>query len=188
VTLRMSGDSAAAIRALKEASRLAPDMAAARVQSGHCMLDTGDVHGAVDAYESALLADPDHVGARYSLGVALSKSSRMDDAKRAYAEVIRRAPDHAEAHCNLGLLIAAEGPSPEAVGLLRQGHDLGTRRGPRWTYPSARWLEDAVLRWVKELQRTDARAEATKVLTEYTEAYPDSQRLSAALRQLRGGG
>jgi serine/threonine protein kinase len=74
-------------------------------------------------------------------GEAVKHKGQVDEAIAAYREALRLKPDYAETHCNLGLLLQQKGEFGAALEELRRGHELGSRN-PRWSYPSARWVQE----------------------------------------------
>jgi tetratricopeptide (TPR) repeat protein len=150
----------AAICAYRRAIQADPHHVLACVNLGSALLEHGDPRGAIAVLRWALQVPRDRApvrpqvhpgGVYYLLGLALAKKGDPGEAIRAYRKAIEVNPAFAEAHCNLGHELREQGQFAEALGCLRKGHELGSRRKD-WRYPSAEWVRHA-----EELVALDAR-------------------------------
>ncbi len=142
-SLRLQGKLDEAIAAYREAIRLQPDFAPARLNLGAILCDVKhDYTGAEAEFRETIRRQPHDAAAHLNLGTALVAQGKVSEAIAAYREAIRHKPELAEAHCNLGLALRQQGQYAEALAELRVGHELGSKR-PRWGYPSAQWLREA---------------------------------------------
>jgi tetratricopeptide (TPR) repeat protein len=114
----------------------------------------GKIAEAEAVYREAIRIDPKAPFPAYNLGNLLVEQGKLVEGEKFLREAIRRDNDYPEAHCNLGLLLYRLGRFREGVGLVRRGHELGTRR-PHWPYPSATWLEHG-----ERMARAEARLPA----------------------------
>jgi tetratricopeptide (TPR) repeat protein len=131
-----------AIEQYRKAAELRKDSPQIWITLATALVDNGDLKGAIDAYQQAIKLKSDDGEAHFALGRALYFSGRREEALKAYRAAIKYKPDLAEAHCNLGILLKEMGQFRQAVKALRRGHELGSRRGGGWTYPSAGWLRE----------------------------------------------
>ena len=139
--LHQRGDAAGAVASLCESIRLRPDDPKAHHALGNALAKLRNLGGAVAAYREAIRLRPDYPDAHYNLGNARRQLSDLRGAEAAYREAIRLRPDYPEAHCNLGHCLRDDGRYAEALGFLRQGHELG-RRTSGWKYPSSDWVKE----------------------------------------------
>src|SRR5207249_1037550 len=86
--------------------------------------------------------EPKHAQAHNNLGIALAAQGKSDEAADTLRKAITLAPDDPQCHCNLGHVLQDQGQFAEALLALRRGHELGSRLGPKWRYPSAKWVEE----------------------------------------------
>ncbi len=129
--------------------------------------------------------DPRNADVHFDLGLSHGALGDKSAAVASYERAIEIDPRHAETRCNLGLMLQTQGELRLAAEHLRRGHELGKERGTRWAYPSARWMESAVLTWVRQLAREGERDEAREILRDHIEAFPDIDGFKAALERLR---
>jgi tetratricopeptide (TPR) repeat protein len=118
-----------------------------------------DREAAMEAAAALRIRWPEAAQASYWAGFALQElkdPSLLDEAIAAFREAIRIGPGSALAHCNLGLALQAADRAREAQDALRRGHELGSRTWG-WSFPSARWVEEAA-RSVEEEAAEEARA------------------------------
>ncbi len=141
--LARKGEKDAAIDAYRTAIRIRPDLVTAHFNLGYALQAKGQLDDAIDAYRDAIRVHTDDASAHYNLGNALQAKGQLDEAINAYRDAIRVHTDYAEAHCNLGHALQAQAHFVEAFEHLRHGHQLGSARGERWRYPSARWVQEA---------------------------------------------
>jgi hypothetical protein len=100
---------------LRQAVRLAPDMADASYALGAALAAKGDLDGAAAAYEAALKRAPDHVRALNNLGRVHEERGHREAALAAYARATERAPDFGEAWYNRANMLKELGRYGEAV-------------------------------------------------------------------------
>jgi eukaryotic-like serine/threonine-protein kinase len=98
---------------------------------------------AIAEFKRAIDLDPKIAMPHYNLGSALQDRGQLDDAAAAYHDAIKLDPNYAETYCNLGLIRRQQGRFADALEFVKQGHALGSKRGPDWRYPSAQWVADA---------------------------------------------
>jgi Tfp pilus assembly protein PilF len=115
-----SPDEAEATAELREAIRLDPNFADARVALGVLLMSRGDLTGAIAELRQAVRLKPDHVRARYNLGLALIKQrdeiAQVDQARAASS----KEPVLAEAYLDLAKAYIDTGNFPDAVAELRE--------------------------------------------------------------------
>ena len=109
------------VDALRNAVRLRPDDAEARIalagalnNSGSARSQRGDMPAAIVAFQESLALRPGDPPTLNSLAVALHAAGRRDEAIRALREAVSRDPTYAEAHVNLGLMLEGTGAIAEA--------------------------------------------------------------------------
>jgi serine/threonine-protein kinase len=107
------------------------------------------------SFRQAIHHNPKHADAQYNLAYALEVQGKLPEAIATYRAAVTIKPDYAEAYCNLGGLLKHEGRFVEALAAYGRGHELGSPR-PGWTYPSAKWVQEAEL-----LAAQEARLEAS---------------------------
>ncbi|MEM6472818.1 MAG: protein kinase [Planctomycetota bacterium] len=96
---------------------------------------------AIEFYRRAMNVSPDWA-TLYHLGNLQREAGDLEGAATSFLGCTERSPDFPEAFCNLGQVLVRLGRFDEAVVALSQGHQLGTQK-PRWSYPSATWLQEA---------------------------------------------
>ena len=126
---------------LQKAIQLQPDLADAHNNLGNTLTAKGALDEAITAYQKATRIQPDDFKAYINLCIAFARKEAWDETITAATEAIRCKPDFAEAHCYLGHALREKGRLREALEALRRGHELGSKN-PRWSYPSALWVED----------------------------------------------
>jgi serine/threonine-protein kinase len=137
------GDLAGAAASHRTAIALNPKLAAAHTNLGNALRAQGDLAGEVAAYRQAITLDPKNAAGHYCLGNALRDQGDLAGAAAAFRRAVALRPGYAEAHCNLGQVLVRQGQFAAALPALRSGHELGSRRGTGWRYPSAQWLRNA---------------------------------------------
>jgi tetratricopeptide (TPR) repeat protein/tRNA A-37 threonylcarbamoyl transferase component Bud32 len=140
--LRGKGQLDEAITEYREAIRLNKDDPKTHSALGLTLQDKGRLDEAIAECRKAISLNKDYPEAHNNLGIALRGKGRWDEAIAEFREAIRLNKDMAEAHCNLGNVLLDKGEFRLAVEPLRRGHQLGSRN-PRWSYPSALWLQQA---------------------------------------------
>src|SRR6185295_11587595 len=97
------GDRAAAIATLRDALKLAPDYAPARIALSSMLLASGDAEQARALAEGAVKDAPGSAPAHYALGRALAAKGQGAAAVPHLEEAVRIAPGYAAAHYALAL-------------------------------------------------------------------------------------
>jgi tetratricopeptide (TPR) repeat protein len=97
------GDRAAAIATLRDALKLAPEYAPARIALSSMLRDSGEAEQARALAESAVRDAPGSAPARYALGRALAAMGQGAAAVPHLEEAVRIAPRYAAAHYALAL-------------------------------------------------------------------------------------
>lgn len=97
------GRHAEALDALREAVRLDPAYAPARLELADVLLATGEVEQSRGLYEALTRENPGLVQATYGLGRSLSELRQHAAAVEQLARAIELSPDYASAHYALGL-------------------------------------------------------------------------------------
>ncbi|MBF0180903.1 MAG: glycosyltransferase family protein [Magnetococcales bacterium] len=98
----------------REATRLAPEWAAAWFHLGVALATRERFDLAEAAYRAAVRLDPGHAEGFYNWGVALAALQRVAEAETAYREATRLQPRLADAHYNLGVVLAEQQRPDEA--------------------------------------------------------------------------
>jgi TPR repeat protein len=114
------GETAAAVRAFREALRLQPDLVEARESLGLALYEMGDLDGTVEELRALLRQHPDAVRARLVLATALMAKQDWSSARPELEEVLRRQPDLGQALYSLGLVRYALGDLSGAIEAYRQ--------------------------------------------------------------------
>lgn len=104
-----------AIQHYREAVRLLPEFALARVQLGLVLTREGRADEAIDEYNQALQFRPDYPEAHNNLGVAFASEGKTDEAITHFRTALQLNPDYVEAHENLAILLARQGRIDEAI-------------------------------------------------------------------------
>lgn len=102
---------------LREAVRLRPNLADARVALGDWLMTKGEAGEARRHYEAAITTRPDHGGARYNLGVLSEREGEVEAAAGHYQAALAAEPELAEAGNNLALIRLRQGRTEEAIAL-----------------------------------------------------------------------
>lgn len=110
----------AALRAMREAVRLAPEEAETHRLLAATLCDLGRAAEAEAACREALCRHPDVAGLHNTLGNALADLGRPADAEASYRVALRLKPSLASAHGNLGIVLNAMGRAAEAVACHRE--------------------------------------------------------------------
>ncbi len=139
-----------AVGEFQEAIRLKPGYAAAHQNLGTARRRQGRSGDAVVALREAIRLEPHDHKSHAALGAALQPLGQLDLAVAELRETVRLMPDEAEGHCNLANLLRAQGRYAESLAEFERGHELGSKRAD-WTYPSAKWIEQA--RRVAQVER-----------------------------------
>jgi tetratricopeptide (TPR) repeat protein len=78
---------------LREAVRLEPDNADARLELGRALYELGRIDEAIGQTEEILARDPGHVDALYNLGAIRANQGRLDQAREIWTRAVAAAPD-----------------------------------------------------------------------------------------------
>ncbi len=128
-----------AIKHFHIAIELDPSYPVAHYNLGLALVTKKDLDSAIAHYRKAIAVNPEYTWAHYVLGNALLNKKDLDGAIKHYHKVIELNPNFAEAQCNLGHALRQQGNFAQAMKFLQSGHELGMKQ-PRWTYASARWV------------------------------------------------
>lgn len=122
-------DPAAALAAYAHAAEVDPGKAAAWINWGRLLHESGKPRAAVKVYRDAL----EHCGADsmllFNLGVALEDLGEKEAALQAYNDAISEDPNFADCHYNLARLYESAGKTQHAIRHLGQYRRLVTRNG-----------------------------------------------------------
>jgi tetratricopeptide (TPR) repeat protein len=105
--------------AYRRALELDPTDAAARINLGRLLHETGHLESAEAHYRIALGHGTSNGTALFNLGVSLEDLGRSPDAMQAYRDAIAAAPELADAHYNLARLLEQAGDSTAALRCLK---------------------------------------------------------------------
>ncbi|MBF0293589.1 MAG: tetratricopeptide repeat protein [Magnetococcales bacterium] len=120
LAMHRQGQANAALDAMREALRLAPEDADTHYHAGCLLHAIRRLDEAEACYRQALALHPSCVDAALNLGNLLRESNRGIEAEAAYREAIRIQPDCAAAHGNLGVALREQKRLPEAEAALRE--------------------------------------------------------------------
>jgi serine/threonine-protein kinase len=109
----------AVVVAGREATRLRPTDAIARVYVGVALEGQGKYDEALAEWQTAVRLRPDLAHAHYGIGLALSRQGKMEEAVPEYRTAIRLNPDLVEAHGMLGNALARQGKHDDAIAEYR---------------------------------------------------------------------
>jgi tetratricopeptide (TPR) repeat protein len=138
--LSLKGDVAGAIKEWQAALCLKKDFPEAHHNLALARCKKGDLDGAIQEFQEALRYKKDYPDAHYNLAIALEGKGDLDGAIKEYQAALRLKKDWAEAHNYLGLVLVKKGQFEQALGSLRRGHELGSKRRG-WSSPSAQWVK-----------------------------------------------
>jgi serine/threonine-protein kinase len=138
--LYAQGRREAAAAEYRQAIALDSLRASPHINLGNVLRDLGKLDEAIAAYRRAIALDPKAALPHFNLGIALNAQGKLDEAITSYRQALRLQEDYPEAHCNLGQLLQRQGQLAEALAELKRGHELGSRLGTGWMYPSAEWV------------------------------------------------
>ncbi len=119
---------AAALTAYERALALDPAHAAARVNLGRVLHETGQFDAAERVYREGLRYTGGHPILFYNLGVLLEDAGRRADAIAAYRAALVADPRFADCHYNLGLIYEADGDPRGALRHMAEYRRLTNRR------------------------------------------------------------
>ena len=112
--LMKRGDTAGAVRLLRQSIEACPVFPDARNNLGLALSDLGDTAGALEQIQKAVELAPEHALARNNLGALLAGQGDYENAARQLNEAIRCDAKYAQPHVNLGGLLARRGELAEA--------------------------------------------------------------------------
>src|SRR5256885_17022968 len=118
--LMARGEMVAASAALREAVRLAPDLAEARASLGLTLYAIGDLDAAVDELRSLLRVRPDLDEARLTLAAALVARQEWPAARAELERALPSQPDLVQANYTLGVVRYAQGDLAGAIEAYRR--------------------------------------------------------------------
>jgi rhomboid protease GluP len=119
VSLRQ-GKSQDAMRDLREADRIAPRYAPAKIVRGEAMMLAGNPAAAAVAYQQAIRLEPRNASAYSGLGAALLALNRGEEAGTAFREAVRLDPRLASAQYGLALTLERQDLFDEAAEAFRK--------------------------------------------------------------------
>jgi TPR repeat protein len=117
-------DAITTLHALRDAVRLSPGRAEARLKLAEGLYRIGDFDAALDECHAALMLEPDNAGTHLQLGIVLTAKQDWRRAASALQEAIRLSPDLAHAHYTLGSVLYALGHVKAAVQSYRRTLEL----------------------------------------------------------------
>ena len=98
-----------AIKEYREAVRLAPDFAPARMNLGVAYQDQGRLEMAIKEYREVIKLTPDDSAAHSNLACALAEQGKIEPALQSYKTALKLNPQDAEVHFALGGLYETRG-------------------------------------------------------------------------------
>lgn len=110
--------------AYRRALELDPLNAAARINLGRLLHESGQLQAAEAHYRLALTHGSTNATALFNLGVSLEDLGRRREAMQAYREAIEAEPAFADAYFNLSRLLEKCGDSRSALGYLKTYREL----------------------------------------------------------------
>ncbi len=127
---------------------LRPEHAAGPYWLGQIMARQGRLDEALAAFREAIRLNPRMAGHPYNiahrvsnLGTANFEQGKIPEAAAAFRYALELKPDDPGMLCNLGRTLQQQGDLVEALLHLKRGHELGSR-DPKWSHPSAQWVQD----------------------------------------------
>ena len=93
-------------------TELAPELWAARLGLGACLLNLGDAAGALEEFDACLERSPEHDRALMGKAAALQMLEKYDESHEIYSKVLRSHPDDADLLVNLVAVAAARKDEP----------------------------------------------------------------------------
>jgi tetratricopeptide (TPR) repeat protein len=120
-------DLGSAEKALRTASRLAPDSVEIPFYLGNVCYLRGDHREAAAYFRQAVQLKPDFALAHFNLGHCLMRLADRDAAIAAFRSAASCKPDYADAHLSLGDLLLQTGQRTEALAHLRDAAQLNPR-------------------------------------------------------------
>lgn len=113
--LQRSGRNEAAIKALQEAARQGPNLAAAHYNLGNALATAERWAEAVPAYQRAVAIDPGYAEAHHNLGRALKNTDRLAEGIAAYRRAVELRPELVDGHVSLGVALREAEQVDEAI-------------------------------------------------------------------------
>jgi tetratricopeptide (TPR) repeat protein len=125
MALRALGALDEAVAECREAIRLKPEFAEARVHLGNALNAQGKLEAAIAAYHEAIRLKPGLAAAHVSLGAILcDKNNDYSGAESEFHQAIRLKANDACAHYNLGNSLCKQGKLEEAIAAYREAISL----------------------------------------------------------------
>lgn len=125
------GDDAEAVANLREALRLAPDLAAARLPLAVALARTGAPAQALEVIDARLADHPDDVAARLARATVLEDLDRSAEALAELRRAVAAAPEDGTARLRLATALEKAGDLEAALGELRKGAELDLPQADR---------------------------------------------------------
>lgn len=188
-------DYAAAIKPLKSAVELQPDLASAWFSLGYAYTGLHQNDDAVGAYRKTIELDPDLFEARMNLGILLMEMKRPEDARAHLEKAAALKPQNVRAHLYYGRALAATGEAAAAEKQFQETtrleptlaiayFDLGQLDRSQKRFEEARAafekaasldakLSQAQLGWALAFEGLNQPAEAAGHFEQYLAAQPD---------------
>ncbi len=113
-----------ALASIREAIRLNPRLAEARIRLGEIYANTGQPQDGIREARSALKVSPGSAEAYTVLGQAFAKAGQFAEAENAYRESVRRKPSDWHGHLLLGLFYYSRGRNAEARAAWEEARKL----------------------------------------------------------------
>jgi tetratricopeptide (TPR) repeat protein len=161
VIFAVKGDSANALKAVEQATVLAPDSFDAQFALGRARFGAGDPSGASLAFRAAVALKTDDAQSRFFLATALEGAGDDEAALSAYRELLAIRPESADGHLGLGALLVKLGGERTDEGireLLRAVNLNGDLYEARITLGRALLRKGQAQAAVEHLQRAAALA------------------------------
>ena len=132
----------AAVAAFHKAIELAPDYALAHDSLGHALRMQYRLAPAGDAFRKAIELEPQDARIYLSLANVLTDEAKLDEAETILRKALEVDPRFAEGFCRLAAVLRHQRRFEESFQAYQRGHGLSAQI-PRWSLPSARWVEAA---------------------------------------------
>ena len=117
VILAVKSDDAAALKAVQEAARIAPNHFDAQFALGRALFGTGDDSGSIRAFRAAKILQPSNPQALFFLATTLERAGEINEALATYRELITLKPEMFEGHLGVGVLLLKGNPTNADEGL-----------------------------------------------------------------------
>jgi tetratricopeptide (TPR) repeat protein len=104
-----------AMKELREAIKIDPELSDAHWILGRALVWEGNIDEGIEELQKAIRIDPECIGAHFYLGDAYDQNGKTDEAIKEFREVIRIDPEFPYAYFSLGLSLGKKGLFKEAV-------------------------------------------------------------------------